>query len=54
MSIKEKAQGLLGGAAVERLGGERPGTFKATAAATVAGGATAVVVFRLLRHAGDG
>jgi hypothetical protein len=54
MSLKDKAQGVLGGATAERLGGERPGAFKAAAGAAVAGGVTSVVVFRLLRHTPDG
>jgi hypothetical protein len=53
MSIKEKAQAVLGGATAERLSGGRPGAFKAAASAAVAGGVTSVVVFRLLRHAAE-
>ena len=53
MSIKEKAQAVLGGATAERLSGDRPGAFKAAAGAAVAGGVTSVVVFRLLRHTGE-
>jgi hypothetical protein len=53
MSVKDKAQAILGGATAERLSGERPGAFKAAAGAAVAGGVTSVVVFRLLRHAGE-
>jgi hypothetical protein len=54
MSLKDKAQGVLGGATAERLGGEQPGAFKAAAGAAVAGGVISVVVYRLLRHTGDG
>jgi hypothetical protein len=54
MGFRNKAQGVLGGAAAERLSGERPGAVKAAAGAAVAGGITGVVVFRLLRNSGDG
>jgi len=37
-------------AVAERLGGGRPGVPRAIAAATVAGAATGVVVYRLLRR----
>jgi outer membrane lipoprotein SlyB len=53
MSVREKAQGVLGGAFAERLGGERPGPLRAAAGAAVAGGITGVVVFRLLRQTED-
>jgi hypothetical protein len=53
MSVKDKAQGVLGGAVVERLGGERPGPLRAVAGAAVAGGITGVVVYRLLRRGGE-
>jgi hypothetical protein len=52
MSVKEKAQGVLGGAAADRFAGDRPGALKAAAGAAVAGGVTSVVVFRLLRNTG--
>jgi hypothetical protein len=41
--------GVVGEAAAERLSGERPGRWRAIAAAIVAGAATAVLVYRLLR-----
>jgi hypothetical protein len=53
MSIKDKALGVVGGAAVQRLRGEKPGAFRAGAGAALAGGLTGVVVFRLLRKGGD-
>jgi hypothetical protein len=53
MSIKEKAQGTVGGTVGRRLGGERPSRLQAAASAVVAGGLTSVVVFRLLRAGGD-
>ena len=53
MSVKDKAQDVLGGAVAERLGGERPGALRAAAGAAVAGGVTSVVVFRLLRKSED-
>ena len=53
MSLKDKAQGALGGAAAERLGGETAGGQRAATGAAMAGGLTSVVVFRLLRNAGD-
>jgi hypothetical protein len=37
-------------ATAERLSGGRPGVFRAVAGATAAGGATAAVVYKLLRH----
>ncbi len=39
----------VGRAAAERLSGGRPGPFRALAAATLAGGATATITYRLLR-----
>jgi hypothetical protein len=54
MGVKDKAQGVLGGATAERLAGDRPGALKAAAGAAVAGGITSVVVFRLVRHADGG
>jgi hypothetical protein len=45
--------GPLGAAVAQRLGGERPGALRAFAGATVAGSATAVVVYRLLRNHSD-
>lgn len=53
MGVKDKARGALGGAVGQRLGGERPGVFRAATGAVVAGGVTGVVVFRLLRRGGD-
>ena len=53
MSVKDKAQGVLGGAVADRIGGDGPGTFRAAAGAVIAGGATTVVVFRLLRKSED-
>ncbi len=43
----------MGAAVAQRLGGERPGALRAFAGATVAGSATAVVVYRLLRNHSD-
>ena len=40
----------VGRAAVERLSGERPSMFRALAAATITGGATAALTYRLLRN----
>jgi hypothetical protein len=34
----------------QRIKGEKPGAFRAFAGATVAGAATSVVVYKLLRH----
>ncbi len=53
MSVKDKAQGALGGAAAQRLGGEKPGVLRAATGAAMAGGLTSVVVFRLLRKGDD-
>ena len=53
MSVKDKAQGVFGGAVADRLGGERPGAFRAAAGAVIAGGATTFVVYRLLRKDED-
>ena len=53
MSLKDKAEGVMGGAVAERLSGGRPGALRAAAGAAVAGGVTSVVVFRLLRNGGD-
>ena len=39
----------VGRAAVERLTGSRPSMFRAAAAATLTGGATAALTYRLLR-----
>jgi hypothetical protein len=39
----------VGKAASQRLHGDRPGPFRAFAAAAVAGMATAVITYRLLR-----
>ena len=39
----------VGRAAVERLSGDRPSTLRALAAATITGGATAALTYRLLR-----
>ena len=43
----------FGRAAVERLSGDRPSTLRALAAATITGGATAAVTYRLLRSKSD-
>jgi hypothetical protein len=40
----------VGRAAAERLAGGRPSAFRALAAATVTGGATATITYRLLRR----
>jgi hypothetical protein len=53
MSLKDRAQGVIGDTVGERLRGERPGVFRAAAGAAVAGSITTVVVYRLLRRAGD-
>ena len=53
MSVKDKAQGVFGGAVADRLGGEGPGAFRAAAGAVIAGGATTVVVYRLLHRSKD-
>jgi hypothetical protein len=53
VSVKEKASGVVGGAFADRLGGERPGAFRAAAGAAVAGGVATVVVYRLLRRGED-
>lgn len=47
--IKEKALKTVGGAAARRAQGDRPGTMKAFAGATIAGALTGVVVYRALR-----
>jgi hypothetical protein len=39
----------LGRAVAERLSGDRPSVFRAAAAATLTGGATAALTYRLLR-----
>jgi hypothetical protein len=39
----------VGRAAVERLTGDRPSAMRAMAAATITGGATAVMTYRVLR-----
>jgi hypothetical protein len=53
MSVKHKARDLLGGVAAKRLSGERPGAVRAAAGATVAGGVTAAIAYRLLRSGED-
>ena len=53
MSVKDKAQDVIGGSVTERLSGGRPGPFRAAAGAAVAGGLTSVFVYRLLRHTND-
>jgi hypothetical protein len=53
MSVKSKAQDMLGGTVVGRLAGERPGPARAAAGAAIAGGVTSLVVYRLLRR-GEG
>jgi hypothetical protein len=53
MSVKDRAQGVFGGAVADRLGGERPGAFRAAAGAVMAGGVATVVVYRLLRKGED-
>jgi hypothetical protein len=53
MSISEKAKGFAGGMVAQRVGGDRPGAVRAAAGAAVAGAITTVLVFRLLRGAGD-
>jgi hypothetical protein len=46
--------GVVKEAAAERLSGERPGRWRAIAAAIVAGAATAMLVYRLLRSNPEG
>jgi hypothetical protein len=53
VTVKERAQGVFGGAVADRLGGERPGAIRAAAGAAMAGGLTSVVVYRLLRSGAD-
>jgi hypothetical protein len=53
VGVADKARGVMGSAAVQRLGGERPGPLRAAAGAAVAGGMTGVVVYRLLRRSAD-
>jgi hypothetical protein len=53
MSVKDKAQGVFGGAVADRLAGHGPGAFRAAAGAVIAGGATTVVVYRLLHKSED-
>ena len=53
MGAKDKAKGVVGGVAIDRIMGERPGFFRAAAGAAVAGGFTSIIVFRLLRHGED-
>jgi hypothetical protein len=43
----------LGRTAVERISGDRPGVFRALTAATLTGGATAALTYRLLRSKTD-
>ena len=54
MAVTEKARDVLGSAVGQRLHGDRPGALRAAAGAAVAGTATGVVVYRLLRHGGEG
>jgi outer membrane lipoprotein SlyB len=49
-AIKDRARGVLGGTAADKVQGDQPGAMKAFAAAAVAGTATGAVVFKLLRH----
>jgi hypothetical protein len=53
MGVGEKAKGFAGEVVAQRAGGDRPGTVRAAAGAVVAGAITTVLVFRLLRGAGD-
>jgi ABC-type uncharacterized transport system permease subunit len=50
MDRKRMTGGPLGAAVAQRIKGEKPGAFRAMAAATLAGGATGVVVYQLLRR----
>jgi hypothetical protein len=43
----------VGRAAAERLAGDRPSTFRALAAATLVGSATAAMTYRALRTKSD-
>jgi hypothetical protein len=47
--VRKIIGGSLGAAVAQRMKGERPGAMRALAGATVAGTATAVVVYRVLR-----
>jgi len=49
VGVKDKAQGVFGGAVADRLSGDRPSAIRAAAGAVMAGGVTTVVVYRLLR-----
>jgi hypothetical protein len=48
-SIARMTGGPLGKAVTQRLSGEKPAAFTAFAGATMAGMATAVIVYRVLR-----
>ena len=47
--MKEGAIGVVRKAAVERVIGDRPGAWRALAAAAVTGAATAALTYRVLR-----
>ncbi|MFL5870283.1 MAG: hypothetical protein ACJ75R_04325 [Solirubrobacterales bacterium] len=53
MNVQRITGGPLGTAVAERLQGKQPARLRAFAAATMAGGATAVVVYRILRSADE-
>ena len=48
--MRRMTGGPLGTAVTHRIKGEKPGAFRAMAGATVAGAATGVVVYKLLRQ----
>jgi hypothetical protein len=48
-SVSRMTGGPLGKAVAQRLKGDRPGAMRAFAGATIAGTATAVIVYRVLR-----
>ena len=48
--VKKMTGGPLGKAVAQRVKGDRPGPFRALAGAAVAGLATGVLVYKLLRQ----
>ena len=48
--LRRMTGGPLGTAVTQRLKGERPGAVRAVAGATIAGAATSVLVYKLLRQ----
>jgi hypothetical protein len=49
-AVADKARATLGAAIGQRVEGQRPGPVRAAAGAAVAGAATGVVVYKLLRQ----